>query len=99
MKRTQTDRARLVVESLTPYLKRFVMLGGFVQIKSVEDELLVVGEEDASVRLFPVALQVNVTYVDHVKIAGAHEVTDLVASSHQLTLTFRVQLLHVELSC
>src|SRR5437763_8607178 len=99
MERAQADRARLVVESLTPYLKRLVVPGGFIQIKRVEDELLVIGEEDASVRLFPVALQVDIADIDHVKIAGAHEVTDLVASSHQLTLTFCVQLLRVELSC
>src|SRR5207237_4590662 len=54
MERAQADRARLVVESLTPYLKRFVVPGGFIQIKRVEDELLVVGEENAPVRLLPI---------------------------------------------
>src|SRR5437763_3110585 len=99
MERAQADRARLVVESLTPYLKRLVVSGGFVQIKRVEDELLVIGEEDASVRLFPVALQVDIADIDHVKIAGTHQVANLVSGSHQLTLTFRIQFLRVELSC
>src|SRR5216110_3294020 len=71
VERAQADRAGLVVEFLAPYLKRLVVPGGFVQIKSVEDELFVIGEEDASVGLLPIALQVNVADIDHVKSAGA----------------------------